>query len=99
MAQISIIGAGYVGLVYGVAFADLGNDVYGIEIDAAKVEMLQAGQCPIYEAQLPELLERNLQSGRLKFTTDYAEAVAKSEFIFICVEPPSTAIGEGDMRD
>lgn len=98
MAQISIIGTGYVGLVYGVAFADLGNDVVGVDIDAAKVEMLQAGECPIYEPRLPELLQSNLKSGRITFTTDYAEAVPQSEFVFICVDTPSTPTGEADMR-
>ncbi len=98
MAQISIIGSGYVGLVYGVAFADLGNDVYGVDIDAAKVDMLNAGECPIYEPGLPEILQRNLRSGRLRFTTSYADSVPGSEFVFICVDTPSTATGEADMR-
>lgn len=98
MAQISIIGSGYVGLVYGVAFADLGNDVVGVDIDADKVRMLQAGECPIYEPRLPELLQSNLRSGRIRFTTDYSDAVPQSEFVFICVDTPSTATGEADMR-
>ncbi len=98
MAQISIIGTGYVGLVYGVAFADLGNDVIGVDIDADKVEMLKSGECPIFEPRLPELLQSNLKSGRITFTTDYAEAVPQSEFVFICVDTPSTMTGEADMR-
>lgn len=98
MAQISIIGSGYVGLVYGVAFADLGNDVVGIDIDADKVAALQAGECPIYEPRLPELLTQNLNAGRIRFTTNYAEGVPDSEFVFICVDTPSTATGEADMR-
>ncbi|CAN5671999.1 UDP-glucose/GDP-mannose dehydrogenase family protein [soil metagenome] len=98
MAQISIIGSGYVGLVYGVAFADLGNDVIGVDIDAEKVKMLQSGICPIYEPRLPELLASNLRSGRIRFTTDYAEAIPQSDFVFICVDTPSTATGEADMR-
>jgi UDPglucose 6-dehydrogenase len=98
VAQISIIGTGYVGLVYGVAFADLGNDVIGVDIDAKKVEMLKAGECPIFEPRLPELLQSNLKSGRISFTTEYAEAVPQSEFVFICVDTPSTATGEADMR-
>ena len=97
MAQISIIGTGYVGLVYGVAFADLGNDVVGVDIDAEKVRMLQSGECPIYEPRLPELLKSNLESGRISFTTDYAKAVPRSEFVFICVDTPSTSTGEADM--
>jgi UDPglucose 6-dehydrogenase len=98
MATISVIGSGYVGLVYCVAFADLGNDVFGVDIDEAKVARLQTGECPIYEPGLPELLERNLRAGRLRFTTDYSEAVPGSEFVFICVDTPSSFSGEADMR-
>lgn len=98
MAQISIIGSGYVGLVYGAAFADLGNDVVGVDINVEKVRALQQGACPIYEPGLPEVLQRNLSAGRLRFTTDYADAVPQSEFIFICVDTPSSSSGEADMR-
>jgi UDPglucose 6-dehydrogenase len=98
MARISVIGTGYVGLVYCTAFADLGNDVYGIDINEQKVRTLQAGECPIFEPGLPEMLERNLKSGRLKFTCDYAEAVPDSAYVFICVDTPSSFNGEADMR-
>jgi UDPglucose 6-dehydrogenase len=98
MARISIIGTGYVGLVSGAAFADLGNDVYCVDIDAAKVERMKQGECPIYEPGLPELLRRNIKAERIKFTTDYAEAVPNSDFIFICVDTPSSPSGEADMR-
>jgi UDPglucose 6-dehydrogenase len=98
MARISVIGSGYVGLVYSAAFADLGNEVYGVDIDAEKVARLQAGECPIYEPGLPELIERNLKAGRLKFTTSYSEAVPDSAFVFICVDTPSSFSGEADMR-
>ena len=98
MAQISIIGSGYVGLVSGAAFADLGNDVYCVDINAAKVQRLRDGECPIYEPGLPELLARNIKSGRLHFTTDYSEAVPESDFVFICVDTPSSSSGEADMR-
>jgi UDPglucose 6-dehydrogenase len=93
-----VIGTGYVGLVYCTAFADLGNDVWGIDLDAAKVARLRAGECPIFEPGLPELLERNLKAGRLRFTTEYAAAVPDAEFVFICVDTPSTVSGEADMR-
>ena len=83
MARISVIGTGYVGLVYCTAFADLGNEVYGVDINEEKVRALQAGECPIFEPGLPEMLERNLKSGRLKFTTSYAEAVPDSSFVFL----------------
>lgn len=98
MAQISIIGSGYVGLVSGAAFADLGNEVYCVDIDADKIKRLKAGECPIYEPGLPELLARNIRSGRLHFTTDYQEALPESEFVFICVDTPSSSSGEADMR-
>lgn len=98
MATISVIGSGYVGLVYCAAFADFGNEVYGVDIDETKVALLQAGECPIFEPGLPELLKRNLSAGRLRFTTNYSEAVPKSEFVFICVDTPSSFAGEADMR-
>jgi UDPglucose 6-dehydrogenase len=98
MARISVIGSGYVGLVYSAAFADLGNEVYGVDIDEHKVARLQAGECPIYEPGLPELIERNLKAGRLKFTTSYDESVPNSSFVFICVDTPSSISGEADMR-
>jgi UDPglucose 6-dehydrogenase len=98
MARISVIGSGYVGLVYCAAFADLGNDVYGVDIVEEKVKALQAGACPIFEPGLPEMLKRNLDAGRLRFTTSYADAVPDSAFVFICVDTPSAFNGEADMR-
>lgn len=98
MARITVIGSGYVGLTTGVTFADLGNDVIGVDIVPEKVQMLSDGVCPIFEPGLPELLERNLRAGRISFTTDYATAVPDSEFVFICVDTPSSFNGEADMR-
>lgn len=98
MATISIIGTGYVGLVYGAAFADLGNLVYGVDIDDAKVRRLREGDCPIFEPGLSEMLRRNLHAGRLRFTTSYEESVSESDFAFICVDTPSAFNGEADMR-
>jgi len=98
MARITVIGTGYVGLVSSAAFADLGNEVYGVDIIEDKVRMLQDGGCPIFEPGLPEMLERNLKAGRLKFTTSYEESVPNSQFVFICVETPSSFSGEADMR-
>ncbi len=98
MATIAIVGLGYVGLVYGGAFADLGNSVRGVDIDAEKVAKLREGIVPIYEPGLNELIRRNLEAGRLHFTTDYAEAIPDSEFVFICVGTPSTVDGDADMR-
>src|SRR5690606_30164029 len=88
----------YVGAVYAAAFADLGNQVYGVDIDERKVQLLSEGISPIYEPGLDELVTRNLKAGRLRFTTCYDEAVPVSEFVFICVGTPSSFSGEADMR-
>jgi UDPglucose 6-dehydrogenase len=98
MAQISVIGSGYVGLVYCAAFAELGHDVWGVDIDAEKVCRLNEGHCPIFEPGLPELLQRNLAAGRLRFTTSYDDAVPSSDFVFICVDTPASPSGEADLR-
>ena len=75
MARISVVGTGYVGLVTGACFADLGNDVACIDIDAAKILLLQQGTLPIYEPQLEEVVQRNLTAGRLRFATNYASGL------------------------
>jgi UDPglucose 6-dehydrogenase len=98
MARIAVVGTGYVGLGTGAVFAELGNQVCGVDIDSAKVARLQAGECPIFEPGLEELLARNLQSGRLAFTTDYAAAVPEADFVFICVGTPAGPHGGADMR-
>ncbi|MGN6360251.1 MAG: 3-hydroxyacyl-CoA dehydrogenase NAD-binding domain-containing protein, partial [Thermomicrobiales bacterium] len=89
MARIAVIGSGYVGLGTGAVFADQGNQVVGVDLDAAKVTQMNAGQSPIFEPGLEELLARGRRSGRLAFTTDYAAAVPDAEFVFICVGTPS----------
>ncbi len=98
MAVITIIGTGYVGLVTGAAFADLGNTVFGVDIDAEKIERLTHGIIPIYEPGLEEVVVRNVRAKRLKFTTCYEESVPNSEFVFICVDTPSSFDGDADMR-
>src|SRR5919205_829031 len=98
MATISIVGTGYVGLVTGAAFADLGNRVFGIDIDENKIAQLNAGDIPIYEPGLEEIVARNVRAGRLSFTTAYDESVPQSEFVFICVNTPSSFDGDADMR-
>src|SRR5215510_14825135 len=95
--NIAVVGTGYVGLVTGAVFADLGNDVICVDKDAAKVEMLRAGQMPIYEPGLEELVHRNADDGRLAFTTDLAHAVRRSELVFIAVGTPPKASGESDL--
>ena len=99
MTRICVVGGGgYVGLGYAVALAELGHQVVGLDIDAVRVEMLNRGESPIYEAGLPELLRRNLDEGRLHFTTDYVEAVPGSDVVFLCTGTPSLSDGEADLR-
>ncbi|MEZ4572163.1 MAG: UDP-glucose/GDP-mannose dehydrogenase family protein [Thermomicrobiales bacterium] len=98
MASVAIVGVGYVGLVYGAALADLGNRVYGIDIDQEKIDQLSQGVTPIFEPGLDELVATNLKSGRLTFTSDYGDAIPNAEFVFICVDTPSALDGEADMR-
>jgi UDPglucose 6-dehydrogenase len=99
VAKISVVGTGYVGLVTGACFADLGNEVTCLDIDAAKVALLQQGTIPIYEPQLEEVVHHNLAAGRLRFTTAYADGLADAEFVFVAVNTPSGQDGEADMRD
>ena len=99
MSRICIVGGGgYVGLGYAVALADLGNDVVGLDVDAARVARLNHGDSPIYEPGLEELLARNLAVSRLRFTADYAAAVPGADFVFLCTGTPSLSNGEADMR-
>lgn len=95
--RVTVVGSGYVGLVTGACLADTGNHVVGLDIDAAKVARLQEGHCPIYEPGLPALLRENLDAGRLRFTTDAADAVTHGEVIFIAVGTPPTDGGAADL--
>ena len=87
--KIAMVGSGYVGLVSGVCFADFGHEVVCIDKDPAKIDRLRAGEMPIYEPGLEELVRRNTNSGRLSFTTDLAEGIAGAGAIFIAVGTPS----------
>ncbi len=91
--NIAIIGTGYVGLVSGVCFSEMGINVECIDIDTEKIASLQAGDIPIYEPGLDSLLERNQRAGRLHFTTSIAEGIAHAEVIFIAVGTPSKSDG------
>jgi UDPglucose 6-dehydrogenase len=95
--NIAVVGTGYVGLVTGAVFADLGNDVVCVDNDSAKIEMLRSGQMPIYEPGLEELVHRNAADGRLRFTADLAQTVRRSDIIFIAVGTPPKANGESDL--
>ena len=98
MKNICVVGTGYVGLVTGTCFADLGNTVVCVDINPEKIAMLQAGQMPIYEPGLEEMVERNVRAGRLLFTTSYSEGLRDAEFVFIAVGTPSGVDGEADLR-
>jgi len=95
--KLSIIGTGYVGLVTGTCFAEVGHHVICVDNDAAKVKMLQAGGIPIYEPGLAELVQKNVTAGRLKFTSSTAEGVANSDVIFIAVPTPPQPDGSVDL--
>ena len=95
--KLTIAGTGYVGLVTGTGFANLGNDVICFDIDREKVDLLKNGIIPIYEPGLDELYKRNVEAGRLKFTTDAEKAVRESEIIFICVNTPTNEHQEADL--
>jgi UDPglucose 6-dehydrogenase len=98
MKNIAVAGTGYVGLSTGTCFADMGNHVTCIDISEEKIKMLLNGEVPIYEPGLSEMILRNVRSGRLHFTTSYAEALKDAEFIFICVGTPSGVDGEADLQ-
>ena len=93
MKQICVVGVGYVGLVTGACFADLGNKVCALDVDVKRIENLQKGILPIYEPGLDELVKRNMGAGRLTFTTSYAEALNGAEFAFIAVAPHPATMG------
>jgi UDPglucose 6-dehydrogenase len=97
VSTISVVGTGYVGLVTGACFADLGNRVTCIDVDAKKVALLRDGGIPIYEPGLKEIVERNVKAGRLHFTTSYPEGLDGTEFIFVAVNTPPGPSGEADM--
>ena len=96
--KITVIGSGYVGLVSGACLADFGNDVVCLDLDADKIKLLNKGGMPIYEPGLEQLVARNREAGRLRFTTDVAMSVAHGAVQFIAVGTPSDEDGSADMR-
>ena len=98
MAKLCVIGTGYVGLVTGTCFADLGHQVTCLDIDENRINMLKNGIMPIYEPGLKQIVDQNVEAGRLGFTTSYPEALKGSEFAFIAVGTPSSEDGEADMQ-
>jgi len=95
--KLAVAGTGYVGIVTGTGFANLGNEMICYDIDSKKVNMLSKGELPIYEPGLGEIFRRNLDAGRLRFTTDNIEAIQNSEIIFICVGTPSSPDQAADL--
>src|SRR5919197_2865307 len=93
--MIAIFGAGYVGLVTGACFAELGHDVVVRDIVPEKIDALRRGEVPIYEPGLDELLSRN--ADRLRFTLDVREALEDAEFAFVCVDTPPLYSGDADL--
>lgn len=98
MKNICVIGVGYVGLTTGTCFADMGNRVTAVDISEERIENLRKGVLPIYEPGLKEVVERNVNAGRLTFSTSYEEGLADAEYVFICVGTPSGVDGEADLQ-
>lgn len=98
MATIAVAGTGYVGLVSGACLADFGNSVICVDNNAQKIERLVKGEIPIYEPGLEDVVARNVDSGRLSFTTNMADAVRKSDVIFIAVGTPPADDGSADLK-
>ncbi|MEX2028239.1 MAG: UDP-glucose/GDP-mannose dehydrogenase family protein [Candidatus Curtissbacteria bacterium] len=94
---ITVVGAGYVGLVTAAVFSDLGNKVYTIDVDKKKIEGLKKGKVPFFEPSLEEFIKRNTKAKRLFFTTSYSQSVPKSQLVFICVGTPPKENGEANL--
>ncbi len=97
MGDVSVIGSGYVGLTTAVCLAHLGHNVVAADIDATRVELLNEGQVPMFEARMDQLLAEGLANGRLRFVSDSAQAVEQSHFHFMCLPTPQGANGEADL--
>ena len=97
MKRIAVIGTGYVGLVTGTCFAETGNQVVCVDIDAEKVERMRNGEIPIYEPHLDVLFERNIKAGRLSFTTDLNSGISNAEIIFLALPTPPGEDGSADL--
>lgn len=96
--KVTIIGSGYVGLVTGACLAELGNEVFCLDVDQKKIDILNSGGVPIYEPGLKEMIARNMQAGRLKFSTDVVASVAHGDVQFIAVGTPPDEDGSADLQ-
>jgi UDPglucose 6-dehydrogenase len=97
LSKIAVIGTGYVGLTTSIGLASLGHQVVGYDVDPAKVQMLQAGQLPIHEPGLGEILTAGIESGNLQITSVLSEAVSEADFVFTCVPTPQDEDGSADL--
>jgi len=95
--KLCVIGTGYVGLVGAAIFSDWGNRVYGVDIDEEKIKRIKAGDMPIYEPGLAEIVLKNIEAERLSFTTSIAEGIKEAEIVFICVGTPQSETGAADL--
>src|SRR5947209_15805342 len=95
--KVAVVGTGYVGLVTATCLAESGNDVVGVDKDAAKIATLKTGKLPIYEPGLLELVQRNAREQRLSFSTDLVGTVKDAQLIFIAVGTPTTPTGAADL--
>ncbi|MBI2599098.1 UDP-glucose/GDP-mannose dehydrogenase family protein [Candidatus Curtissbacteria bacterium] len=94
---LTVVGAGYVGLVTAAVFSELGNKVFCVDVDKSKIESLKKGKMPFFEPSLPEYIQRNVTAKRLFFTATYAKAIPQSQAVFICVGTPPKNDGEADL--
>ena len=97
--NISIFGTGYVGLVNGACFAELGHDVYCIDVDKHKINLLNSGKMPIYEPGLKDLIVSNLAAERIHFSTDQEIAIKHAKILLITVDTPANADGSCDLQN
>lgn len=95
--NVAVVGTGYVGLVAGTCFAEIGHETVCVDIDENKIAALNSGKCPIYEPGLEPLIKKNMKKGSLSFTTDFDSAVRKSDVIFIAVGTPPKPKGDADL--
>ena len=96
--KIAMVGTGYVGLVTGTCFSEMGNDVICVDVDAKKIAKLESGVLPIYEPGLVDLVQANMERGSLRFTTENRKALETSELVFIAVGTPMGEDGSADLQ-
>jgi len=96
--NITVVGTGYVGLVTGTCFAEMGNSVVCVDIDENKISLMKSGKTPIYEPQLQELMQRNIEQSRLDFTTSLKDGIKEAEVIFLALPTPPSEDGSADLK-